>query len=148
MSRIVYRDMTEDDVAQVAAVEKRLFSRPWTAEAFLDSLSLPDTVFLVAQREDSKELLGYCGCYQSFDEGNITNVAVCESVRRQGIASALISALVNQGSQRGIRRFFLEVRISNVPAVTLYEKAGFQTVGVRKGFYAEPVEDAKIMVLE
>lgn len=148
MSRIIYRNMTQEDIAQAVEIEEQIFSRPWTAENFLDSLKLEDTIFLVAQKEDSDEIVGYCGCYQSFDEGNITNVAVKESARRQGIAYGLVSAVLEQGRRRGIHNFFLEVRVSNMPAITLYEKMGFKTAGIRKDFYVAPVENAWVMVLE
>lgn len=147
MDRIIYRPMTQDDVPQAVEIEKQIFSRPWTTENFLDSLKLADTIFLVAQKEDSEEILGYCGCYQSFDEGNITNVAVKESARRQGVAQGLVSAVLEEGKRRGICNFFLEVRVSNLPAITLYEKLGFKTAGIRKDFYVAPVENAWVMVL-
>lgn len=148
MNRIIYRDMTSEDVAQAVDIENQNFSRPWKKEDFLDSLLLADTLFIVAQDEESEEIQGYCGCYQSFEEGNITNVAVKDSVRRQGIAFGMLNAVLEKGRKRGISRFFLEVRVSNLPAIMLYEKLGFQTAGIRKDFYVEPVENAWVMVLD
>lgn len=147
MSRIVYRNMTVEDVAQAARIEKQIFSRPWTEENFRDSLELEATIFVVAQLENSGEIVGYCGCYQSFEEGNITNVAVKADVRRQGIACGVIQKVLELGKTRGISTFVLEVRVSNYAAIALYEKMGFRSVGIRKNFYVAPVEDAGIMVL-
>ncbi len=146
MIPVIYRPMAPEDVSQAVTIENQIFSRPWTKENFLDSLSLKDAIFLVAQREDSKEIVGYCGCYQSLDEGNITNVAVIEAVRRQGIARGLLSSVIDEGQRRGICNFFLEVRVSNLAAITLYEKLGFRTAGIRKDFYVAPVENAWVMV--
>ena len=92
------------------------------------------------------QVAGYCVCYQSFEEGEITNVAVKKELRGQGIAGKLLEKLCSYGKERGLERYILEVRAGNEPAIHLYERSGFTRVGIRKGFYEQPVEDAVIMV--
>lgn len=147
MNKYRIRPMEEKDAQAMASIEKRIFSRPWTEENFRESFLLGDTIYFVAQEEETGELAGYCGCYQSFEEGNISNVAVSPDCRRHGIADALLTALIRQGKENGIETFSLEVRLSNAPAIALYRKHGFEMAGIRKGFYEAPREDAGIMLL-
>ncbi|MEG1945733.1 MAG: ribosomal protein S18-alanine N-acetyltransferase [Lachnospiraceae bacterium] len=94
------------------------------------------------------QIEGYCGMYCSLEEGEITNVAVNPMMQRQGIGRKVVEDVLQQASKRGITQVVLEVRVSNHPAITLYEKLGFQEIGIRKGFYEKPKEDAAIMSLE
>lgn len=139
-------DMQLSDLAEVAAVEKQVFSQPWSENGFTSSLKSDDTLYLVVRLEG--KLIGYCGLLQSFDEADITNVAVHPEHRRGGIAFAMLCELMKRGSARGIARFTLEVRAGNTPALRLYEKLGFRSVGIRKNFYDLPKEDAVIMWTE
>ena len=135
--------MQPEDLEQVAAIEKKCFSEPWSREGFASSLQSPDTLYLTAFFDG--QVVGYCGLLRSFEEADITNVAVGEDWRNQGIAGMLLKELMEQGRQQGIERFTLEVRVSNQAAIHLYEKLGFESVGIRKRFYSKPVEDAMIM---
>ena len=127
----IIRSMRAEDAAKVASLEAEIFSQPWSENAFWDSLCLPDTIFLVA--EESGVIQGYIGMYLAADEGEITNVAVDPACRRRGIGEGLLTEI-------------LEVRVSNEGAIRLYEKQGFSSVGIRRGFYEFPREDARIMV--
>ena len=100
-------------------------------------------LFLVAERDGVA--VGYVGCQTVLDEGYITNVAVSPDCRRQGGGRALIGTLVSHAGAQGLAFVTLEARTSNMPAIALYENAGFQKVGVRKNFYTAPVEDALLM---
>lgn len=144
------RKMMPEDVRQVAAIERDEFSQPWSEQGFLDSLDNPDTLFLVAEDAamDESRILGYVGMYCALDEGEITNVAAAQQARRRGVGKALIGELLRQAKERGICRIILEVRVSNTPAIRLYEGMQFYKVGTRKGFYDFPKEDAGIMVWE
>ena len=82
------------------------------------------------------------------DEAEILNLGVAEAVRRQGIARALVRALLAQFSRQGVRTVFLEVRESNHPARGLYESFGFREVGRRSRYYQRPVEDAVVLRVE
>ena len=135
--------MQPEDIKEVAQIENRIFTLPWSEQGFLASLQSEDTLYLVVRKEG--RVAGYCGLLQSFDEADITNVAVAEEARGAGIGFAMLSELMRLGKERGIARYTLEVRASNAAALHLYEKLGFQSVGIRKNFYDRPKEDAVIM---
>ena len=135
--------MQPDDILEVAALERQIFSLPWSEKGFLDSLNSPDTLYLTVRKD--RKLIGYCGFLQSLDEADITNVAVSEEARGRGVGYHMLKTLMDEGMLRGVKRYTLEVRISNVSALRLYEKLGFSPVGVRKNFYELPKEDAVIM---
>ena len=139
------REMTGSDLKQVAAIERETFSEPWSEESFLSSLLSPDTLYVVAARGDEEEVVGYAGLLCSFENADITNVAVRMSDRRNGIGRRMMEELIRAGQERGVRNFALEVRKSNTAAVELYRQMGFEIEGVRKNYYKAPKEDALIM---
>lgn len=143
--QITIRPMTAADIAQVAALEAVTFSMPWSENSFAEALKREDALFLVARGE---ALLGYAGVSLALDEGEITNVAVAEGARRRGVARRLLETLTARLLERGIRQIFLEVRVSNTPAIRLYESLGFVIAGTRRRFYERPVEDAYVMACE
>ena len=98
---LTVRQMEEADLGSVARIEASIFSKPWSEEGFRDSLKLPNTVYLVAEQDGS--IAGYIGMLCVLDEGEITNVAVAEGFRRQGIGERLLSSLLQAG--RGPVRF-------------------------------------------
>lgn len=135
--------MRPEHIKEVAEIERRIFTLPWSEQGFLSSLQSEDTLYLVVRKEG--RVAGYCGLLQSFDEADITNVAVSEEARNEGLGFAMLSELMRLGKERGIERYTLEVRASNAAALHLYEKLGFQSAGIRKNFYDRPKEDAVIM---
>lgn len=136
------RLMESIDATAAAELEAENFSEPWSAESFLEELRKETSVYLVAYEGDV--LVGTCGLITSFDEGEVLNVSVKKEYRKQGIALRLLERLLEEGAQRGIRHFTLEVREGNVPARTLYEKLGFVCEGIRPNFYRNPTENAAI----
>lgn len=135
--------MAERHLAVLAEIEKACFHAPWSESMLREELG--KGIFLVAERDG--QAVGYVGCQTVLDEGYITNVAVSPDARRQGIARALIAKLTDEARAAGLAFVTLEVRASNVPAIALYEGAGFGRVGVRKNFYTAPTEDAALMTL-
>lgn len=135
--------MNSAHVSQVAVIEKQVFSVPWSARAFEEAIDGNCTLFFVAVV--GEKVVGYCGIYLAADEGEITKVAVIPEYRQNQIAWRLLQEMMGQAADKGARQFFLEVRSSNIPAVRLYEKAGFQTAGRRKNYYQYPTEDALVM---
>lgn len=142
---IVIEKMQTKDLPEVAEIEARVFSVPWSEQGFADALK-QDTIFVTAKQDG--QVVGYCGMYCSFEEGEITNVAVLPETQNHGIGKKIISALLKASRKKNISRIVLEVRVSNTPAIRLYEGFGFQKAGIRKGFYEKPREDAAIMILE
>ena len=137
------RQMEEKDGAWAAAQERSCFSTPWTETAFLDTLHCDYAFFYVAEADG--ERVGICGCRDLSGEGEISNVSVAAAYRRQGIASALLTQILEEGKRRGIQAYTLEVRCSNRSAIGLYQSFGFQLEGIRKNFYEKPREDGLIM---
>lgn len=140
------QQMQPEDIREVADLEAKIFSSPWSEAGFLSALQSKDTLYLTVR--ENEKLLAYCGLLQSFDEADITNVAVAEAYRDRKIASLMLRHLMELGMARGIRRYTLEVRVGNAAAIHLYEKLGFHSVGIRKNFYDRPKEDAMIMWTE
>ena len=132
--------------AQVAALERETFSLPWDEPSIRAELDNPLSLWLTAL--DGGTVLGYVGSQTCFDDTDILNVAVRPDCRRRGIAEALMRELERLLPLRGAQRITLEVRASNDPAIRLYEKLGYAQVGLRKGYYEKPREDAIIMQKE
>lgn len=135
--------MTGAHVAQIAQLEKLCFSDPWSEKSIETELSCRLSCWLVALEEDT--LIGYVGSQTVIDESDMMNLAVHPDHRRQGVAEKLVKALENALKDRGSKALTLEVRASNAPAIALYEKIGFQQVGLRKNYYRNPREDARIL---
>lgn len=135
--------MTVDDISQVAEIERQIFSIPWSERAFRNSMESDNTIYIVAK--ENNNVAGYAGMYLSFEEGNITNVAVNPLSRRKGIGEKLVRDILNRAYEKGVRDVFLEVRETNSVAIALYEKIGFKEEGIRKNFYDKPRENALIM---
>lgn len=139
------RKMIKEDLSQVCAIENEIFSDAWTMQGFLDTLENSQAIMLVAASDEDGSVEGYCCLYQAFDEGEIVNVAVHPDKRCRGIGYKMVEELMQQGILEGISHFYLEVRESNVNAQKLYEKLGFEMIGIRKDFYEKPRENAIIM---
>lgn len=137
------RNMLPQDIDQVAAIEKEIFSVPWSYKSLLEACADIKNIYLVW--EEDHKILGYCGMWTVLGEGNITNVAVSAEARNRGIASALMKELEIRGRARDIEIFFLEVRESNAVARHVYEKCGYRSIGVRKNFYEKPAENGIVM---
>lgn len=140
---VSFRKLRTEDVEPLAAMARECFSVPWTAKAFADLVADDKSIYLVAVREE--EVLGCCGVVNSFGDGSIDIVMVTEKERGKGIACAMLQELFVAGESIGVENFTLEVRVSNAPAIHIYEKLGFVSAGIRPRFYEKPVEDAMIM---
>ena len=141
---LTFRPMQVEDVEEVLAIEEASFSMPWSRESMLHELEGDHGAhYIVALLGD--EILGYAGFWQVFDEAHITNVAVRPDSRGQGVGEALLAELDGLCRKLGILYQTLEVRVTNMPARRLYQKAGFYSAGIRPGFYEKPREDADIL---
>ena len=141
---MLIRNMTAEDIPAVVEIEKECFSLPWSEKSFAESIAREDTIFLVCV-DNTDAITGYIGMYVSFDEASITNVAVASQFRKKGCGEQLVIAAKEAAKAAGAESIFLEVRVSNAPAISLYKKQGFENLGIRKKFYEHPVEDAIIM---
>ena len=138
--------MDRSHLPQVAAIERACFSPPWS-EALLEQELYHDTVSLIVAQGEDDTVLGYAALQVILDEGCLEKIAVDARFRRQGVAEELLRAFLRFGAAK-LSFITLEVRESNAPAIGLYEKLGFQKVGRRKNYYAQPTEDAILMTVE
>ena len=134
--------ITPDDCAELAALDKRCFAVPWSRQSFREETENRLATYIIA-REDDK-IIGYCGFWRVGDEVQITNIAVLPEYRRCGTASAMIDEMIAESADA--EQIVLEVRESNLAAIGLYEKYGFECVGVRKNFYRSPTENGIVMI--
>ena len=140
---MIIEKMNTTHVPQIAELEKLCFSDPWSEKSIETELSCRLSVWLVAL--EGEQVVGYVGSQTVIDESDMMNIAVHPDFRRRGIAEALVAELEAALRQRGSRALTLEVRDSNAPAIALYEKLGFAQVGLRKNYYRNPKEDARIL---
>lgn len=140
------RRATIEYAKEIFAIEMECFSVPWSLDSIETEL-LNEDKKLYYVIEDTNGVVGYAGAWLVYDEGQITNIAIRPSARRQGFGAKLTSALIEECFKRGMHEIFLEVRISNLSALSLYRQLGFTVKGMRKNYYSEPKEDAYIMSL-
>jgi ribosomal-protein-alanine N-acetyltransferase len=131
----------------VLRIEGKVYPRPWSAGLFLSELAQKSSrAYFVARH--ANRVVGYAGVMVLGDEGHVTNIAVDPGFHRHKIGTRLMIALVEASRERKVRSMTLEVRRANAGAQAMYRRFGFQTVGVRKGYYVETGEDAYIMWAE
>lgn len=137
------RKMTPNHVVQVAQLEQLCFSAPWSENAIAKELANPLSCWFVAVDDDI--ICGYVGSQAVLGEADMMNIAVSPDFRRQGIARKLVERLILALKDAGNYQLTLEVRSSNIPAISLYESMGFVQVGRRPRYYTKPIEDALIL---
>ena len=135
--------MRTEHTAQIAALEAACFSDPWPESILQQELENPLSLWLCAM--DGDTIAGYVGSQTVLGEADMMNLAVSPAYRRQGVAAALISALMTRAEKLNLAFVTLEVRAGNEPAKALYAKHGFVPVGRRKNYYDLPKEDAILM---
>jgi len=130
------------DVGDIGAIERAVFSDPWSGDAFTECLTSGVPFFVAEQRG---VVAGYVVAHRAADEGEILNLGVAAAHRRQGIGRALVERVLQALAERGVRTVYLEVRASNAAARQLYESLGFGEVARRARYYRRPVEDAVVL---
>ena len=138
-----YVKMLESHVTQIAALEQKCFSDPWSENSIRYELRNPLSTWLVAV--DGEQVVGYVGSQTVLGETDMMNLAVDPAYRKQGIGKTLVTKLIELLKGEKVHCLTLEVRVSNVPAISLYEKMGFCQVGRRPNYYHHPKEDAYIL---
>lgn len=138
-----YLRMSQDHVLQIAQLEKMCFSSPWSERSIESELTNPLALWLVAV--DNDRVAGYVGSQSVMGEADMMNLAVDPEYRRMGVGNRLVEMLIDALSEEAVHSLTLEVRASNIGAISLYEKMGFQQVGRRPGYYSNPKEDALIL---
>jgi [ribosomal protein S18]-alanine N-acetyltransferase len=141
MSQVAIRSLTYTDLPQVIAIERRSFPHPWSVAMFVLELSKPSGICLAAVQDG--KIVGHviCACYDM--AYHLMDIAVDPDHRRAGVASALIGGVIERAGEDA--NYTLEVRVSNLGAIALYERHGFRGVGTRPRYYGDNGEDAIIM---
>ena len=139
------RDMVQSDLPAIAAIERDTYEYPWSSGIFRDCL-LAGYTSVVLERDN--EVIGYGIMSVAAGEAHLLNICVAKELRREGIGQALLQYLLERARGFAVDRIFLEVRPSNKAALALYDRSGFQILGVRERYYKAPQgnEDAVVLV--
>jgi ribosomal-protein-alanine N-acetyltransferase len=147
MNKGIVRPIDIDDLGAILEIERVSFATPWSLESFKAELKDNEYArYLCLELEG--QVIGYMGLWFILDEGHITNIAITPNHRGQHWGEFLMRSVMGIMVEQGMERMTLEVRVSNSPARSLYERLGFAIAGVRKGYYADSGEDAMIMWAE
>jgi ribosomal-protein-alanine N-acetyltransferase len=141
---VVLRRLGQGDLDAVEEIERASYPTPWSRTMFAAELRKPGSLALGAFLEDDT-IVGYAFVSRYVDAWHVMNVAVTPPYRRRGIATSLLERLLEATAGDPRRGHTLEVRVSNVGAIRLYEQLGFQSRGIRRGYYTDNREDALIM---
>ncbi len=148
ISEIHISPMDKEDIESVVKIEEEAYGKHhWAKSSFYDEMSNNLAKYYVARTSDN-EIVGYAGTWHIIDEGHITTIAVKNDYLRNHIGEAIIHEIIEDCYKNKIKYLTLEVRVSNIPAIKLYEKYGFKSLGTRKGYYQDNDEDALIMWTE
>jgi ribosomal-protein-alanine N-acetyltransferase len=140
---IEIRSLALSDVGDIEAIERRAYRTPWSRSMFASELAKSTSICLGAFEGD--RLVGYTINSRYVDAWHVMNVAVDPEWHHRGIATALLTRLFDLTEADAQRGYTLEVRVSNQDAIDLYEKLGFESRGVRRGYYTDNREDALVM---
>jgi len=143
--RVSIEEMKPDDLDEVMAIERLCFPTPWPRQVFEMELKSKRSFKRVIKI--GNVVAGYIVAWTIYAEGHILNIAVHPNFRRRGFGESLMRCCLDYFLKRGIRYATLEVRRSNMGAIRLYEKLGFRSVGIRRGYYSDTGEDAIVMML-
>jgi ribosomal-protein-alanine N-acetyltransferase len=138
------RTLGTADLAAIERVERRSYPTPWSRSMFASEIAKPTSICLGAV-EPGAGLVGYLIISRYVDAWHVMNVAVDPDHRGRGIARTLFDDLFARTAEDGGRGYTLEVRVSNEEAIRLYERLGFKSRGVRRGYYTDNREDALVM---
>ena len=137
--------LTPAHLSEVAKLEALCFADPWSEKAL--ELLVGDGAYGAVCIEDG-HVMAYGGVLWAPFEGQITNIATHPDARRCGMGAAVLEHLIEVARSRECEMLSLEARVSNIPAISLYERYGFLKMGLRRGFYKHPTEDAYVMCLQ
>jgi [ribosomal protein S18]-alanine N-acetyltransferase len=147
MTTVELRHLVLDDLDAIDEIERRAYPTPWSRSMFAGELSKPTSICLGAFEADGEAgaLVGYLVVSRYVDAWHVMNVAVDPPHRGRGVATMLLERLFELTVDDARRGYTLEVRVSNATAIGLYERLGFTSRGLRRGYYTDNREDALIM---
>lgn len=137
-----FAEVSFDNIDEVYHIEESSFKIPWTKKSLLEAAKRKDTLYLSAIYNN--RAIAYIGAWLIAEDAEITNVATLKEYRGQGAAALLMEEVLSRCKNSGMKRVTLEVRPSNLAAISLYKKFGLVENGRRKRYYADNDEDALI----
>lgn len=140
---IHFDTLKKEYLDKLTLLDKQCFTLCWSRELFKSELNNPHAFYILAFAGD--KLIAYGGITDVAGEGSITNIAVHHEYRQRGIASKILEKIISHGKNENLEFITLEVRESNINAIKLYEKFGFEKVGERKNYYSDNHETAILM---
>ena len=146
-AKIRVRIAKSSDLDDIYELDVQTFAMPWSKEALSYDILENDNAFVIVAEYEG-EFAGYADIWTVLDEADLNSIAVIVDFRRKGIGDAIMLAMTEMLSANGVATINLEVRVSNMPAIKLYKKYGFNECGVRPGYYLDNGEDALIMKRE
>ena len=146
--KIFITPLDQKDIDEVDAVAQKAYgTHHWSKDSFYSELQNKLAQYYIARLEDNT-LAGFAGYWCIIDEAHITTIAVAPEFTRKHIGESLLKSILDDCYEKKVKYLTLEVRESNIPAISMYEKYGFQSFGVRKGYYQDNNESALIMWTE
>ncbi len=146
--QIKIEPMQKSQIDDVLKIEEQAYGEHhWSKDSFYGELS-NNLAHYYCAFDTQGNLIGYAGSWRVIDEAHITTIAIKPELRRKKIGEALLCTIINDCYKNEVKYITLEVRASNAPAIALYEKYGFKSLGTRKGYYQNNNEDALIMWTE
>lgn len=146
-TKIRVRIAKSSDLDDIYELDVQTFAMPWSKEALSYDILENDNAFVIVAEYEG-EFAGYADIWTVLDEADLNSIAVRVDFRRKGIGDAIMLAMTEMLPANGVATINLEVRVSNMPAIKLYKKYGFNECGVRPGYYLDNGEDALIMKRE
>ena len=143
LSELVIRELRDTDIEAVSIIEEQCFSMPWKPDDFREMIAKDHMLYVVAELGGT--VIGGAGAVLVLENADITNVCISPDYRGNGYGKRMMNGLLDIIKERGCLEVTLEVRKSNLTAGSMYEKLGFENIGIRPCFYEKPVEDAIIM---
>ena len=144
---MLIKEIVESDLADILHIERKVFSSPWNQQDFIYEIQQNPFSKLYCL-EINQEIVAYIGIWLLGDQGQITTLATKEEHRKKGCAQILIDKAINCCQNENYSHLSLEVRVSNLVAINLYQKNGFEIKATRKNYYADNNEDAYLMLKE
>lgn len=145
---MIIRAAEQMDIDAIVRVENACFSTPWSIDAIKHEICENKLADFMIACDEENNIIGYIGIWTLLDECQINKIAVMPDKRKIGIGKTILNHVIELTRDMGVKSWYLEVRESNTAAQALYRSAGFSSVGTRKNYYINPVEDAVLMSLE
>lgn len=144
--RQAFRPMQLTDLDHIMAIENEVYTHPWSRGNFTDSLNAGYSCWVL---EEDAEIIGYAVLMLAIDEAHLLNISIAKERQYQGYGRMLLQKMMEIARTYGATHMFLEVRVSNRSAITLYEKLGFNEMAIRRKYYPghHGREDAYLMGL-